>query len=150
MVGDVVIVGNWTARFVALERRAGRVRWEHSFGALRAPAVVPPFLWVLSQDEVLYCLEVATGRVVWSSRLEGIGRGEGVEVSPIAPIWTSPIVAGGRVMLGNDRGFLVSFDALSGEFLSEVEIGAAIDTDPIVVDKVLVVIDVGGRLIAVQ
>lgn len=84
----------------------GNKKWEFRMPAyVAAPLVIEgKKLYVLSVDQNLYCLDVATGKPLW--RYEKRHDREG-------PIWraSSPAVGGGSVFLGLSDGQVVSLDA---------------------------------------
>lgn len=67
--------------------------WEQRKGvpALASPLYVRPYLYTITRDNILHCIEAATGKIVWLHRLEGIH-------------WASPISADGRIYVLSEEG----------------------------------------------
>ena len=69
-----------------------------------SPAVVNDRVYVGSFDKRVYCLDAATGDVVWNYTTEGF-------------VASSPAVADGKVYIGSDDGYLYCLDADDGSLV---------------------------------
>lgn len=69
------------------------IAWEQRRGvpALASPLLVSPYLYTISRENILHCLEQATGEIVWLKRLAG-------------DYWASPVYADGRIYLLSEDG----------------------------------------------
>ena len=69
------------------------VAWEQKSGvaALSSLLYVKPYLYSISRDNILHCLEGATGEIVWRKRLLGT-------------YWASPVYAEGRIYILSEDG----------------------------------------------
>jgi len=69
------------------------VAWEQKSGvaALSSLLYVKPYLYSISRDNILHCLEGATGEIVWRKRLSGT-------------YWASPVYAEGRIYILSEDG----------------------------------------------
>jgi len=69
------------------------IAWEQTKGVAALPSLlyVKPFLYSISRDNILYCLEASTGEITWRERLHGNH-------------WASPVYADGRVYIMNEEG----------------------------------------------
>jgi outer membrane protein assembly factor BamB len=67
--------------------------WEQKRGvpALPSPLYVEPFLYTITRDNILYCIEAKTGDIVWRERLEG-------------GYSASPLLANGRIYITSEEG----------------------------------------------
>ncbi|MCS7470599.1 PQQ-binding-like beta-propeller repeat protein [Stieleria sp. ICT_E10.1] len=67
--------------------------WEQKRGvpALPSPLYVEPFLYTITRDNILHCIEAKTGEVVWQERLDG-------------NYSASPLLADGRIYLTSEEG----------------------------------------------
>lgn len=72
------------------------IAWEQTRGVAAMPSLlhVSPFLYSISRDNILYCLEAKTGDIVWRERLNGNH-------------WASPVYADGRVYILSEEGTTV-------------------------------------------
>lgn len=69
------------------------IAWEQKKGvpALASPLYVRPYLYTITRDNILHCIEAATGKIVWVKRLEGVH-------------WASPVLADGRIYILSEDG----------------------------------------------
>ncbi|WP_040769265.1 PQQ-binding-like beta-propeller repeat protein, partial [Novipirellula maiorica] len=69
------------------------IAWEQTRGvpALPSPLYVKPYLYTITRDNILYCLEAATGDIVWQERLSG-------------NYSASPLLADGRIYITSEEG----------------------------------------------
>ncbi|EMI17763.1 Pyrrolo-quinoline quinone [Rhodopirellula maiorica SM1] len=56
-----------------------------------SPLYVKPYLYTITRDNILYCLEAATGDIVWQERLSG-------------NYSASPLLADGRIYITSEEG----------------------------------------------
>ena len=94
------------------------------------------FVYAADLKGFVYAIETATGKTVWSHDL-------------FAAIWGSPLVADGRLFIGDEDGdLLVLRSGPKKELLFEVNMGDAIYTTPAAADGVLYVAT-RGKLFAI-
>lgn len=81
-------------------------------------------LYMANEQQLAQCLEMRTGRVVWTSRM------------PAGLIWGSPILVGDRLYVTNQRGTTVVFRANPEKFelLAENELGESSNSTLAIVD----------------
>ncbi len=104
---------------------------------LSTVAVQDGLLYAADLRGFLYCLDAATGKLIWSH-------------DTFAQVWGSPLVADGKVYLGDEDGDVVVLRAgKKKELLHEVNMGNAIYTTPAASDGVLY-IATRSRLFAIQ
>ena len=59
--------------------------------ALASPLYIEPYLYTITRDNILHCIEAAPGTIVWLHRLEGVH-------------WASPVFADGRIYILSEEG----------------------------------------------
>jgi outer membrane protein assembly factor BamB len=69
------------------------IAWEQKRGVpvLASPLYVAPYIYTISRDNILQCLEAATGEIVWTERLSGVHS-------------ASPVFADGRIYILSEEG----------------------------------------------
>ena len=125
--GDLVLVGCChNDALLAIDAATGQERWRsYANGPIRfAPAVAGDQIYVGSDDGYLYCLEAASGRLVWKTRggpseRKVIGHERVISAWPVS---ARPVVADGKIFLvaGHwplDGVFVSAVDALTGRAL---------------------------------
>ena len=69
------------------------IAWEQKRGvaALSSLLYIKPYLYSISRDNILHCLEASSGEIVWMQRLSGVH-------------WASPVYADGRIYILSEEG----------------------------------------------
>jgi outer membrane protein assembly factor BamB len=72
------------------------IAWEQTKGVpvLASPVYVSPYLYTITRDNILHCLEAATGEIVWLQRLSGNHS-------------ASPVFADGRIYILSEDGVTI-------------------------------------------
>ena len=100
-------------------------------------AVRDGLLYIADLSGFVYCLDANTGEKLWTH-------------DTFAAIWGSPVVADGKVYIGNEDGEVTVFkEGRTLEVLAEVDMGSAVYTTPVPVDDVLYVVS-RNRLFAIS
>ncbi len=115
-------------------RELYRVRLD---GSLVSPVAVADFVYATTVTGWVYALNPGDGSVVWKTEVD-------------APIWTSPSVGHGRVLVGDSRGKVIALDAASGQELWRFEIGEVIRASTLLVGDRVVVGTMTGRLLMLR
>ena len=145
LVGRTVYVGNPTGRTMALEAATGEILWSARDGAMSPPAVVGGSVFIVSDTNELVRLDASSGARVWAVQLplyttDRIRRRKGVYAH------YGPILAGGRLIVAGNDGYLRAFDPTSGALVSTAELPGGAASNPVVANGMLFVTDADGRL----
>jgi outer membrane protein assembly factor BamB len=72
------------------------IAWEQKRGvaALSSLLYVKPYLYSISRDNILHCIEASSGKIVWLERLSGVH-------------WASPVYADGRIYILSEEGVTI-------------------------------------------
>ncbi|MDA1015624.1 MAG: PQQ-binding-like beta-propeller repeat protein [Planctomycetota bacterium] len=72
------------------------IAWEQKKGvpALASPLYLAPYLYTITRDNILHCIEAATGEIVWLERLKGAYS-------------ASPVLADGKIYILSEDGVTV-------------------------------------------
>jgi outer membrane protein assembly factor BamB len=152
--GAVFAVGQG-GRMVALEIVSGQRMWEQNFAGISTPWVAGEWVFLVTDDARLVCLARATGKVRWISQLrhfksEKVKKDgtikDGKKANPIT--WFGPVLAGGRLVLTNSLGQIVSASVENGKVGTVIEAKAPFTLPPVVADNTLYVLDQKGRITA--
>jgi len=142
--GYVFAVGQG-GRMVALELFTGQRLWELNVAGISTPWVAGDWVFVITDDARLLCIQRTTGRIRWIAQLDR-WRDEKDKKGPIS--WTGPILAGNRLVAANSRGELVNVNPVDGSVAERVKNGGGIFVTPAVANNTLYVVDDDGKLSA--
>lgn len=132
-------------RMVALELTTGQRIWEQNLSGTSTPWIAGEWLFVITDDGKLYCLSRANGKIRWISDL-GAYRNVKKRKTPIT--WTGPVLAGGRLLLVNSLGRIVSVSPTTGEKGVTIKGSGPYSLPPLVADNMLYTIDNKGKITA--
>lgn len=152
--GVVFAVGQG-GRMVALEIVSGQRMWEQNFAGISTPWVAGEWVFLVTDDARLVCLARATGKVRWISQLQHFKsekrKKDGTikdskKANPVT--WFGPVLAGGRLVLTNSLGQIVSASVENGKVGSVIASKAPFTLPPVVSNNTLYVLDQKGRVTA--
>jgi len=140
--GKVYAIGQG-GRMVAMDLVTGQRLWELVIGGINTPWLAGEWLFVVTDEAKLMCIARTTGKVRWISQLPRY-RDPKKKDKPIE--YYGPVLAGGRLLVVNDRGQLINVSVADGKIGASVKAGAGFYLPPIVANNMLYLIDVKGRL----
>jgi len=130
---------------VAIDARSGRRLWERAVGGQSTPLVVGDWIFIVSSDQQVACIDRLTGRVRWISQLR---RFVNVNKSKNAMAWTGPVMAGGKLIcistLATDG--MAVIDPVSGQIETVEKLPGVSTVMPIVVDGRMLILTDDGKL----
>lgn len=142
--GRVFAVGQG-GRMVALELLTGQRLWEQNLGGISTPWIAGEWLFVVTDEAKLVCIARGSGRIRWISQLK---RYRDEEDRKGLINWVGPVLAGGRLIVLNSRGEIVSASPETGQVSTTIEGGKTFTLAPVVANNMLYVLDDEGRLTA--
>ena len=144
--GRVYAVGQG-GRMVALEVTSGQRLWEQNIAGISTPWIAGEWLFVVTDDGRLLCVSRGSGKLRWVQQLPAFRNVE-KRKGPVS--WVGPILAGGRLLLANSEGQLVSASAEDGAITTTQAVGrdAGFTLSPVVANGVLYLLDDAGTLTA--
>lgn len=134
-------------RMVAIDFKTGRRVWDKLFGGVETPWVAGDYLFVLTNDGQLICLNRKDGRIRWVTALI---RYNNPEKKEDLITWNGPILAGDRLLLAGSRGEVLAISPYTGELLGKISAGGPISVAPFVADGTVYVLTDEGELIALR
>jgi len=142
--GRVYAIGQG-GRMVALEVVSGQRLWEQNLAGIATPWVAGPWLFVVTDDARLLCIARDSGKIRWISQLRHYQNEKG-KSKPYG--WKGPLLAGGRLLLINSRGDIVSASVADGKVQSVIKTGQPFTLAPVVANGALFLLDDKGKLSA--
>ena len=148
--GRVYAVGQG-GRMVAMDITSGNRLWEQNVGGIATPWVVGEWVFLVTDDARVLCIQRGTGKVRWIKQLrhfksEREGKEDKKKKGPIA--WTGPVLAGNRLILLNSEGEIVTMSPADGSVTSTMEVKGNLTFAPVVANNTLYVLDEEGKITA--
>ena len=134
-------------RLAALDLASGRRIWEQNFAGISTPWVVGEWIFVVTDESKLYCLQRSTGKIRWISQLRGF-KVEKKKKKKGPLTWYGPVLAGNRLALTNSLGELVFVSPADGTVGQTVENKEGFGLGPVVANNILYTLDLRGRITA--
>ncbi len=143
--GDTIYIGNHSGRTVAFDSGSGERKWTADEGAVDTVWPAGNSLFQISDRSQLIRLDAATGAVVWAQDLPGFVKDKPNRRGPIVAHY-GPIMAGGRLVVASNDGYLRFFSPVDGTLVHRVEVPGGATTAPVVAGQTLYVVSAKGDL----
>ncbi len=144
--GKVYIV-SFAGRLIALDLRSGQRVWERDIGGIQTPWVVGDYLYMVTNNQHLLCLDRDKGIVLWAAAMQ---RYEDIEDQEDPITWNGPILAGDRLIVTGSNGAVVSLSPWTGRLLGSIQFGEAFKIAPVVASETLLLLDDDANLRAIR
>ncbi|WP_425409192.1 PQQ-binding-like beta-propeller repeat protein [Hyphococcus sp.] len=143
----LVYVVSHGGRFSAIDIRSGEPVWESEIASLQMPWVAGDFIYLVSIDSELICVNRNDGAIVWISQLR---RYENEKKLKGRIAWAGPVLAGDHLVLVSTEGEIAKVNPQDGEVVSTTEFDDGSVVAPIVAGEKLFILTVEGKLIAMR
>ncbi|HWT08421.1 MAG TPA: PQQ-binding-like beta-propeller repeat protein, partial [Roseomonas sp.] len=144
--GRVVAVG-MGGLTICVDLRSGRRLWEQESGGTEGAWMAGDWVFLANDAGQVAALERETGVVRWATSLRPAPRGN----RPAERITlSSPILAGGRLLVGTSGAELVSLDPSSGEVSARLGLPGGLTLQPIVTGAVMLAATDDATLVALS
>jgi outer membrane protein assembly factor BamB len=150
--GDVFAVSHADV-MAATDLRTGEVRWQLPVSAITSPWPAGDVVFVVDQAGEVICAARESGQLYWMTDLNAVPPPTGKHKKPKKPVkavWSSPIVANGRVITVSDKGEAVAIDAKTGKVLDRLKLGDDALLGPIAAGDMIYVATQKADLIAIR
>ncbi|MDT8758649.1 PQQ-like beta-propeller repeat protein [Sphingomonas psychrotolerans] len=142
--GRVYAIGQG-GRMVAMDIASGNPLWEQTIAGISTPWAAGEWLFVVTDDARLIAIARGTGKIRWIAQLRRY-KNEKKSKGPIS--WVGPVLAGGKLVLGNSEGEIVFASPTDGSVTSTLDTKESISLPLVVANNILYVLDDKGRLSA--
>jgi len=129
---------------VSLELRGGRRIWERAVGGRESPWLAGDAIFLMTDMADLIGMS-RDGRIRWATALP---RFEDPERQRDPIVWTGPVLAGDRLVLGGSNREALSVSPFTGEVLGRLPLPGRVRVPPVVVDRTLLLQTDEARLLA--
>ncbi len=132
-------------RMASYELNSGQRLWEINIAGISTPAVAGEWVFVLTDDAKLLCVQRSSGKIRWISQLRGY-KSEKKKKGAIG--WRGPVLAGGRLIAVNTEGEVWSVALADGASSLVYDNKERISVPPVVANNMLYILDDKGRVSA--
>ncbi|MGV6803111.1 MAG: outer membrane protein assembly factor BamB family protein [Ruegeria sp.] len=143
--GNTIFIGNHSGRTVAFDASSGERIWTAFEGAVDTVWPVSNSVFVISDRSQLVRLDSTDGSLVWAVDLPGFVKDKPRKRGPIVAHY-GPIMAGGRIVIASNDGYLRFFNPVDGTLVRQIEVPGGATTAPVVAGQTLYVVSTKGQL----
>ncbi len=139
-----------SGRMVALNLETGERLWEQEIGGISAPAVAGDFLFVVSSQGDLICLEKITGKIKWVKVLSDfipVPEHE-MDEKPTKPQihWIGPLLTQDLLLVTGSNHETLQISPQTGDLIGVIQSGEKVLIPPIVANKALIFVTDNGYI----
>jgi outer membrane protein assembly factor BamB len=144
---DMVFAISHSGLMVAINLNTGERAWSRDIGGIQAPWAAGDFVYVLTTDATLLCLQRKDGKVKWTHQLP---RWEDPEDKEDPIVWAGPILVSDRLIAVSSNGYAESISPYTGELKGRVEIPGGAYIAPVVANGTLYLLTNKAQLVAMR
>jgi outer membrane protein assembly factor BamB len=135
--GQVIALGQG-GRMVALEITTGQRMWELNIAGISTPWLAGDWIFVVTDDAKLMCIQRQNGHVRWINQLPQFQhpRSKKGEID-----YSGPVLAGGRLIVTGSNGVIVNIDPVTGSYQSQTRVSRGASLPPVVANSTLYILD---------
>lgn len=132
-------------RMASYQLVTGQRIWEINIAGITTPVVSGEWVFALTSDAKLLCIQRASGKIRWLAQLPRY-RKEEKKTGPIT--WRGPVLAGGRLIVANSQGQVWSVNTDEGAANQVFELKDPVSVSPVVANETLYILDDSGKISA--
>lgn len=147
VVGNTVYAGNHSGRIAAVNSDDGERQWTAPFGAVEPVWPAGDSVFALTDVNQLIRLDARSGEVIWARELPDYVKEKPKRRAAIYAHY-GPVLAGGRLVVASNDGYLRFFAPEDGSLVATVAVPGGATTAPVVAGNTLYVVSTNGQLLA--
>ncbi|MBU4436497.1 MAG: PQQ-binding-like beta-propeller repeat protein, partial [Alphaproteobacteria bacterium] len=150
--GDVFAISH-SGVFSATDLRTGQARWSLPVTGITSPWAAGDVVYVVDKSGQVICVARESGSVYWIRDLnEGLGqtKGQKKKLAKHPRLWTTPILASGRLIVASSDGQAVALNPKTGATLKTLKIGAPVLLSPIAVGDLVYLVTDDAQVVAIR
>jgi outer membrane protein assembly factor BamB len=144
---DLVIAISHSGTMAAIDAKRGGRTWDANFGGSQSPWVAGDYIFVLTNEQELLCLNRADGHVRWISSLPKYAdppdNTQGI-------LWQGPVLAGDRLILTGTDGHGLAVSPYTGKMLGQIDLPSGTHLPPIVAHGTVYILSDNADLTALR
>jgi len=115
----------------AIDLRTGQRVWDKEIGGLESPWIAGQYLFLITSDAELVCLDRDDGRILWVSQLPEYEDPED-RTDPI--LWARPMLVSDRLLVVGNHGWVLAVSPYTGDIIGQEPMPDAVTVAPVVAD----------------
>nr|WP_165187446.1 PQQ-like beta-propeller repeat protein [Caulobacter soli] len=150
--GDVFAVSH-SGVFAATDLRTGQARWSLPVTAITSPWAAGDVVFVVDKAGQVICVSREAGQVYWIRDLNNTDKLSKKQKKKRAKhplLWSTPILASGRLITVSSEGQAVALNPKTGETLKTLKVGQSVLLGPIAMGDTVYVATDEADLIAIR
>ena len=144
---DMVFAISHSGIMAAISLSTGDRIWSRDIGGIQTPWVAGDFLYVLTSDSQLLCLQRKDGRVKWIAQL---ARWENESDKSGDIVWSGPVLISNRLIVVSNTGVIASISPYTGKMLGREKFDGGTIISPVVANGTLFVLTKHADLLALR
>ncbi len=129
----------------AYELVTGQRIWEINIAGISTPVVSGEWVFVITSEAKMLCVQRASGKIRWISQLQRYTK-EKKKTGAIT--WRGPVLAGGRLIVVSSEGEVWSLSTGEGAATQVFKAKSDVSVGPIVANNTLYLLDDSGNISA--
>jgi outer membrane protein assembly factor BamB len=144
---DMVFAISHSGTMAAININTGDRIWSRDVGGIQTPWAAGDFVYVLTTEGQVLCLQRKDGKVKW---LHQLPRWTDPKARDEAIVWSGPLLVSDRLILVSSNGKAVSLSPYTGELLGRIDIPDGTYIAPVVANGTLYLLTNGAQLVAMR
>jgi outer membrane protein assembly factor BamB len=144
---DMVFAISHSGIMVGIDLSTGDRKWSRDIGGIQTPWAAGDYVYVLTTESQLLCLERPDGRVKWIHQLQ---RWEDPEDKDDPIFWAGPVLVSNRLILVSSNGYAISVSPYTGELLGRITIPDGTYIAPVVANGTMYLYTNDAQLVALR
>jgi outer membrane protein assembly factor BamB len=144
---DMVFAISHSGLMAAISLSTGDRVWTRDIGGIQTPWAAGDFVYVLTTDSQLLCLQRKDGRVKWITQLD---RWEHPEDKDGTIVWAGPVLVSNRLIMVSNTGVILAVSPYTGKKLGSEEFDGGSMIAPVVANETLYLLTKHAKLLALR
>jgi outer membrane protein assembly factor BamB len=144
---NLVFAISHSGTLAAINFRSGSRAWTRNIGGIQTPLVAGEYVFVVSTEGQVVCMQRADGRVRWSTKLDAYDNPEDRR-DPI--VWSGPVLISNFLVLVSSYGKAALLSPYTGQKLGETEMPGGTFISPVVANGIMYVLTDEAQLVALK
>ncbi|HUB85166.1 MAG TPA: PQQ-binding-like beta-propeller repeat protein [Rhizomicrobium sp.] len=144
---DMVFAISHSGTMVGININTGDRVWSRDIGGVQTPWVAGDFIYVITTDAQMLCLQRKDGRLKWIHQLP---RWQDEEDKEDRIFWAGPVLVSNRLITVSSTGYAEAISPYTGQLMGRIEIPDGAYISPVVANQTLYILTNDAQLVALR